>query len=78
MEYVSGEFGQQISGPAKLVIQGVYYLVPNFSVFDLKVYAVYALPANMDSILYMILYFAIYTTILLSLAVKAISRRELI
>jgi ABC-type transport system involved in multi-copper enzyme maturation permease subunit len=78
MEYVSGEFGQQISTPAKLVIQSVYYLVPNFSIFDLKVYAVYALPVSIDSILYMVLYFLIYTAILLFLATRAFSRRELV
>lgn len=77
MEFVSGEFGRQISPVAKGGIQAVYYLLPNLSAFDLKVEAIYALPLSASGLLLTFLYFLVYTGILLSLAAWSFSRREL-
>lgn len=77
MEFVSGEFGRQISPVAKGGIQVVYYLLPNLSAFDLKVEAIYALPLSASGLLLTFLYFLVYTGILLSLAAWSFSRREL-
>lgn len=76
MEYLSGEFGRQLSQVAKGLIQFVYYVLPNFSAFDLKVEAIYALPLDPAVLLLTFLYFIVYSAILLSLAVWAFSRRE--
>ena len=77
IEYLSGDYGKQVSGVAKGVIHGLYYLLPNFSAFDLQVQAIYDLPLSGSGLLLTFLYFAVYTAILLSLAVWVFSRREL-
>lgn len=76
-EYVSGPFGKKM-GPALLwLVKGVYYLIPNFTAFDLKLQAIYGLPLPAGGLALTVLYFLVYTSILLSLAVWTFSRRQL-
>ena len=75
-EFVSGEFGQDISPFAVKVIKGAYYLLPNFSAFDFKIHAIYALPISMPAMLLPLVYGVIYCGILLGLAIWAFNRRE--
>jgi ABC-type transport system involved in multi-copper enzyme maturation permease subunit len=75
-EFVSGEFGQDISPFALKAIKVTYYLLPNFSAFDFKVHAIYALPISMSSILLSVGYGLLYCVILLSLAIWAFNRRQ--
>jgi ABC-type transport system involved in multi-copper enzyme maturation permease subunit len=77
MEFVSGAFGQQLSPLSKAVIQACYYLLPNLAIFDFSVEAIYALSVAPERLIATLAYFAIYTSILLSLAVWCFSRREL-
>jgi ABC-type transport system involved in multi-copper enzyme maturation permease subunit len=76
-EYVSGDYGRSIPLLFKQCIKGVYYLLPNFSAFNLKVQAIYALPLPLDGLLLLFLYFFIYTAIIIYLAVWIFTRREL-
>jgi ABC-type transport system involved in multi-copper enzyme maturation permease subunit len=76
-EYISGEFGRTASPAGKLLVQGAYYLLPNFSAFNLQVQAIYGLPIPAQGLLYTFLYFLVYTALVLALAVWVFSRREL-
>lgn len=76
-EYITGEFGKTISLPVKLLIKGVYYIVPNLSAFNLKVQAIYGLPVSVTGIVYTASYFLIYTCILLYASIWVFTRREL-
>jgi ABC-type transport system involved in multi-copper enzyme maturation permease subunit len=76
-EYVSGEYGRTISPVARFVIKGVYYFLPNFTSFNFKLQAIYALPLPFGGIVYTLVYFVVYTAILLILSIWAFARREL-
>jgi ABC-type transport system involved in multi-copper enzyme maturation permease subunit len=76
-EYVSGQFGQQLHPLQLNAIKGVYYLLPNFAAFNLKVHAVYALPVSAQAVLFPLLYSFTYGGILLGLAIWVFNRREL-
>ena len=54
-----------------------YYLLPNFSAFDLKVNAIYALPLNYGGMVLTLGYCIIYVTVLLGGAALALGRREM-
>lgn len=76
-EYISGSFGANIPPPLLVLMKGIYYLIPNFSVFDLKLQAIYGLPVPFSGLILTLLYFGVYTAILLFLAIWIFSRREL-
>jgi Cu-processing system permease protein len=76
-EYVSGQFGGKLSQAAVVAIKGVYYILPNFSAFNLKAQAIYGLPQSLTGILLTLSYGVVYISILLSLSVWTFSRRQL-
>jgi ABC-type transport system involved in multi-copper enzyme maturation permease subunit len=76
-EYINSPASDKLSPIVKMVATGVYYLLPNFSAFDLKVNAIYGLVVPVSGILLTLAYFAVYITIILSLATFIFSRREL-
>jgi len=76
-EMTIGAYGQTLVPLSRTVIKGVYYLLPNFSAFNLKAQAIYALPLAPVTMLLTVLYFVCYTGIILSIAVWSFSRREL-
>jgi ABC-type transport system involved in multi-copper enzyme maturation permease subunit len=76
-DYVGGEYGNTIPFLSRMIIKCVYYVIPNFAVFNMKVQAVYALPLTPAPIFYAILYFICYTGIMLCLSVWSFNRREL-
>ena len=55
----------------------LYYILPNFSAFDLKVNAVYGIDASAQGLLLTLAYFVVYTLVVISLASIIFSRREL-
>lgn len=77
MEFIEGDYGQQIGPAARQIIRAVYYLVPNLSAFDFHVEAIYALPIPGVRIVLALGYFVTYTGILLLLAAWSFNRREL-
>jgi len=75
-DYVMKE-ADKISIFVKSVVKFVYYILPNFSSFDLTPYATYALPLNEKSILFTLIYFILYLVIILSLTVIIFNKRDL-
>jgi ABC-type transport system involved in multi-copper enzyme maturation permease subunit len=76
-EYVSGQFATQIDPIQVNAIKAVYYLLPNFSAFNFKVHAVYALEVSTQSILLPLVYAVIYCGIALGASIWVFNRREL-
>jgi len=62
----------------KYLIKFLYYILPNFSTFDLSAYASYAIKLNFNSIFYSVLYFALYLGIILSISIILYNRRDLL
>lgn len=54
-----------------------YYLIPNLSAFDLTSHAIYGLPLDLSSLGLTLLYWGVYTGIVLTLAVILFNRREM-
>jgi ABC-type transport system involved in multi-copper enzyme maturation permease subunit len=77
MEYLGGDTPLQVSAISKAVIKTLYYLIPNFTVFDLNVYAIYSLPLPLSGLASTFLYFLTYTIIILCLTAWSFARREL-
>lgn len=76
-EYITSDYGKTLSTLTRTVINTIYYCIPNFSAFDFKVQAVYALPVSFQGLLFTGIYFLIYTGIILLIAVWAFNRKEL-
>lgn len=76
-DYTRTTAGQALSPFAKQAAGALYYLLPNFSAFDLKVQAVYGLALPGRGLLLTLLYFLVYAAILLALSVLSFSLREL-
>ncbi len=76
-EYISGQYGEQISPLALSAIKAVYYILPNFAGYDFKVHAVYALPITLDAVLFPVFYSVFYVSIVLGLGVWLLNRRQL-
>lgn len=55
----------------------LYYLLPNLSSFDLKVNAIYAIQFNTQGLLLTVVYFLVYTGIVLSIGALLFAQREM-
>lgn len=75
-EYLSApqtaDIGPALTGLAKIL----YYLLPNFSVFDFKVQAIYGLPLDYRLLIFSAIYLLSYAGICLALAIVSFSRRQ--
>ncbi len=76
-EYVNSPSSISLSPVVKHIATGLYYLLPNFSAFNLKVNAIYGLPVPANGLLLTVAYFIVYVVILLSLAAAIFMRREM-
>ena len=76
-EYISGDVGSRMAPFARILITGVYYVIPNFSAFNFTVQAVYPLPVPASDIGYTLAYFITYTGLALAGGNWFFSRREL-
>ncbi len=76
-DYIHSTAGDTLTPLVKQAASGLYYLLPNFSAFDLKVNAIYGLSTSFSGLLLTIGYFLLYTTFILSLAALIFSRREM-
>ena len=75
-DYVHSVAGQQLDPLVRQCATAFYYLVPNFSAFDLKVNAIYALDLDLAGVGLTLGYFLVYTAIVLALAAVIFGRRE--
>jgi Cu-processing system permease protein len=76
-EFIHTPASRNLSPAVRQIAIGLYYLLPNFGAFDLKVNTIYGLPIPADGLLLTVAYFIVYVGILLSLAAAIFSRREM-
>lgn len=76
-EYLGGPMAERQTLFVQFAGKIFYYLLPNFSAFDLHLQAIYALPVSMEEILTTFAYFLIYTGLLIVGSVMIFERREL-
>ncbi|OGF45349.1 MAG: hypothetical protein A2452_02110 [Candidatus Firestonebacteria bacterium RIFOXYC2_FULL_39_67] len=77
-EHLKGVIENMTSIPAQIALAAVYYLAPNFSLFNLKD-KLYLVNGGFDLwyILWITLYAAVYTFIALYVGIKAFEKKEL-
>jgi ABC-type transport system involved in multi-copper enzyme maturation permease subunit len=76
-DYVLSPAGQSLSQTVRQVAGILYYIVPNFSAFDLKANAIYSLPLDPGTLAMTAGYGILYTAFVLIVAAAVYSRREL-
>ncbi|GFO55592.1 membrane protein [Geomonas sp. Red276] len=76
-DYVHSSAGQVLSPLVRQVATALYYVLPNFSAFDLKVNAIYGVPLNAGGIVLTVCYLVVYAAVLLSVAAIVFSKREM-
>lgn len=62
----------------KLAIKIIHFLLPNLSSFDFTIFAAYGLTFSVKTIIFTLLYFIFYTTILLTLSLTIFNKKDLI
>jgi ABC-type transport system involved in multi-copper enzyme maturation permease subunit len=78
-EYITSPVAVKTTSPFVISIaKFLYYVIPNFSVFDLSVYAVYAIVPDGKQLMLTALYFVVYTSLLLLLSLVVFAKREMI
>lgn len=75
-EYTHSAAGEAIPAAFKMIVKLLYYVLPNFSAFDLKVNAIYSVRPDHSGLALTAAYFFLYTAILLILSSKIYGRRE--
>ena len=75
--FINSAAAQQLPALVKTAANALYYVLPNFSAFDLKVHAIYAVPPDINGLTLTFCYFLVYTGILLTLACVSFSHREM-
>jgi ABC-type transport system involved in multi-copper enzyme maturation permease subunit len=76
-DYVHSPAGQAVSGLVRNIASCIYYILPNFSAFDLKANAIYSISLHPQGLLLTVGYFVVYTSIILYFTNLAFNRREL-
>lgn len=75
-EYVLKE-SENSSAFLKWVVSIFYYILPNLSAFDMTSYAAYSIDMNIKSVMFSIIYFVFYLSIVMTFAVLIFNRRDL-
>ncbi len=76
-EYIHSPASKNLSPAVKQIASGLYFLLPNFGAFDLKVNAIYGLPVPANGLFLTMAYFVVYVGILLSISAAIFLRREM-
>ena len=76
-EFINSPASQNLAPLVKQLATVLYYILPNFGAFDLKVNAIYGLPLPASGLYLTAAYFVVYVGILLSIAAAIFSRREM-
>lgn len=74
--YLHGSAGQNIHPLLVWCVDFLYYLLPNFSAFNYKIQAIYALPVTIADALWSLSYFCIYSCIIVFFSVFIFNRRQ--
>jgi len=75
-DYLRSESAQSYSPFIKHSVSALYYILPNFSAFDVSVNAIYSIDLSRAGLMLTTGYFFIYTAIILTCASVIFSRRE--
>jgi hypothetical protein len=75
-DFLRSESARSYSLFMKYFVSTLYYVLPNFSAFDLSANAVYSIDLSRSGLILTTGYFFIYTSIILTCAVVIFSRRE--
>jgi len=76
-DYINSSAGKELPQALQKSALTIYYILPNFSAFNLKVNAIYGIPVNVHGILLTVVYFVLYTAIILLIGALIFSRREI-
>jgi len=76
-DYVHSAAGKNLALPVRQLASLLYYLLPNFSAFDLKVNAIYSLMPNYRGLAYTAGYCAVYSALLLIVSTMIFAHREM-
>lgn len=76
-EYLATETGKKLPEIVRVAAKGLYYILPNFSAFDLKLNAIYGIKVSVHGLLLTLIYSIIYTALVLFLGTTIFSRREI-
>ena len=76
-DYIHSPAAGSLSPLVKHAASFLYYILPNFSAFDLQVNAIYGIALSGEAIALPIVYFCIYTPLLIALAAVIFTRREI-
>ena len=76
-DYLHSSSSMTVAPFVKSMANALYYILPNFSAFDLDVNAVYGISPSLSGMLWTSIYFLLYTTILLALSTAIFSHREM-
>lgn len=76
-EFINSPAADKISPFVKQLAIALYYILPNFGAFDLKVSSIYNLPLDFTGLFFTAAYFVVYVGLLLSAAAMLFARREM-
>jgi Cu-processing system permease protein len=76
-EYVSGDMGANLPVFVQTTSKVLYYLLPNYAAFDLKVHATYNLPVDPGMLVNVFAYFIVSLAVLLTVTSWIFKRRDL-
>ncbi len=76
-DFLHSSSAQNFTPLIKKSATALYYLLPNFSAFDLSVNAIYGIGLSASGLALTVGYFVVYTAIVLTLATIIFSRREM-
>lgn len=76
-DYLHSSMVLTVSPFVKNMANALYYILPNFSAFDFEVNAVYGVNPSPSGMMWTLVYFVIYSAVLLSLSITIFSRREM-
>lgn len=76
-EYINSPVGAGLSTFIKKAGTTFYYIIPNFTLFNLKSYAIYAIDIPPKGLLIPILYFVVVTAIFLTSSIFVFNKRDL-
>jgi ABC-type transport system involved in multi-copper enzyme maturation permease subunit len=77
-DYLQTESGQLLPAVVRKASLALYYLLPNFGAFDLRLQAIYGLDLSPSGLLLTLAYAFIYLGILMAASVTIFRRRELL
>lgn len=76
-EYVTSSAGDRLPHFLRVVARVLYFIIPNFSVFDFKLQAIYPISLDLVHLLYAVVYFFAYSLVVQTTAIILLSRREI-